>query len=68
MSLHSGLYVEKKGSMEDLTEGKFSYPVIHSIHAAPENSMLVDILKQRTENNVVKVRAVHYMESTGSFQ
>lgn len=54
--------------MEDLTEGKFSYPVIHSIHAAPENSMLVDILKQRTENNVVKVRAVHYMESTGSFQ
>lgn len=68
MNLQSGLYAEKKGSMEDLTEGKFSYPVIHSIHAAPENTEIIDILKQRSEDDAVKLLAVHYMESTGSFQ
>ncbi|OKP12952.1 Geranylgeranyl pyrophosphate synthase [Penicillium subrubescens] len=68
MNLQSGLYAEKKGSMEDLTEGKFSYPVIHSVHAAPGNTELVDILKQRSEDDAVKLRAVQYMESTGSFQ
>ncbi|KAJ5363924.1 uncharacterized protein N7496_009637 [Penicillium cataractarum] len=68
MNLQSGLYAEKKGRMEDLTEGKFSYLVIHSVHAAPENTFLVDILKQRSEDDALKIRAVQYMESTGSFQ
>lgn len=68
MNLQSGFYAQKKGLMEDLTEGKFSYPIIHSIHAAPENTELVDILKQRSEDEGVKLRAVQYMESTGSFQ
>lgn len=68
MNLQSGLYAEKKGSMEDLTEGKSSYHFIHSIHTAPENTELVDILKQRSENDAVKLCAVQYMESTGSFQ
>lgn len=68
MNLQSGLYAQKKGLMEDLTEGKFSYPIIHSIHAAPENTELVDILKQRSEDEGVKLRAVQYMESTGSFR
>ncbi|KAJ5332659.1 FAD/NAD(P)-binding domain-containing protein [Penicillium brevicompactum] len=67
MNLQSGEYAEKKGSMEDLTEGKFSYPVIHSINAVPENTILVDILKQRSEDNEIKMRAVQYMESTGSY-
>ncbi|KAJ5802949.1 uncharacterized protein N7503_005399 [Penicillium pulvis] len=68
MNLQSGLYTEKKGLMEDLTEGKFSYPIIHSIHAAPENATLINILMQRSEDEVVKKRAIKYMESTGSFQ
>nr|Q9C446.1 RecName: Full=Geranylgeranyl pyrophosphate synthase paxG; Short=GGPP synthase; Short=GGPPSase; AltName: Full=(2E,6E)-farnesyl diphosphate synthase; AltName: Full=Dimethylallyltranstransferase; AltName: Full=Farnesyl diphosphate synthase; AltName: Full=Farnesyltranstransferase; AltName: Full=Geranylgeranyl diphosphate synthase; AltName: Full=Geranyltranstransferase; AltName: Full=Paxilline synthesis protein G [Penicillium paxilli]AAK11531.1 PaxG [Penicillium paxilli] len=68
MNLQSGLYAEKKGLMEDLTEGKFSYPIIHSIRASPESSELLDILKQRTEDEAVKIRAVKIMESTGSFQ
>lgn len=68
MNLQSGLYAQKKGLMEDLEEGKFSFPVIHSIHAAPEDAELVNILKQRSENEATKLRAVRYMESTGSFQ
>jgi hypothetical protein len=51
---------EKEGSMEDLAEGKFFFPGIHSIHAAPENTELVDILKQRSEDDKVKLRAVPY--------
>ncbi|OQE24183.1 hypothetical protein PENFLA_c010G06962 [Penicillium flavigenum] len=68
MNLQSGIYAEKKGLMEDLTEGKFSYPVIHSIRADLDDTQLIDILKQRSEDRAVKVRAVQYMESTGSFQ
>ncbi|KAK5790865.1 hypothetical protein VI817_006174 [Penicillium citrinum] len=68
MNLHSGLYAEKKGLMEDFTEGKFSFPIIHSIHTTPNNSDLLEILKQRTEDEVVKMRAFEIMESTGSFE
>lgn len=54
--------------MEDLTEHKSSYPIIHSVHAAPDNATLFNILMQRSEDEAVKVRAIKYMESTGSFQ
>lgn len=61
-------YSHNKGLCEDLTEGKFSFPVIHSIRANPDNLQLVNILKQKTENEQVKRYAVSYMESTGSFE
>jgi len=32
-----------KSFCEDLTEGKFSFPVIHSIHAAPHDRRLISI-------------------------
>jgi geranylgeranyl diphosphate synthase type 3 len=35
MNLHSGDYAENKGYCEDLTEGKFSFPIIHSIRTSP---------------------------------
>lgn len=35
MNLRSGDYAENKGYCEDLTEGKFSFPIIHSIRASP---------------------------------
>lgn len=34
MNLHSGDYAENKGYCEDLTEGKFSFPIIHSIRTS----------------------------------
>ena len=67
-NLSSPQYSHNKGLCEDLTEGKFSFPVIHSIRANPENLQLVNILKQKTENEQVKRYAVSYMESTGSFE
>ncbi|EPQ26750.1 uncharacterized protein PFL1_05729 [Pseudozyma flocculosa PF-1] len=34
MNLQSSKYAENKGFCEDLTEGKFSFPIIHSIRAS----------------------------------
>lgn len=34
MNLQSAAYAENKGFCEDLTEGKFSFPIIHSIRAS----------------------------------
>lgn len=68
MNLSSTEYTDNKGLCEDLTEGKFSFPIIHSIRSNPQNLQLINILKQKTTDDVVKRYAVSYMESTGSFQ
>lgn len=67
MNLSSNEYTENKGLCEDLTEGKFSFPIIHSIRSNPQNLQLINILKQKTTDDAVKKYAVSYMESTGSF-
>lgn len=61
-------YTQKKGYCEDLTEGKFSFPVIHSIHARPNNQELLHILSLKTTEFEIKQHAVKYLESTGSFE
>ena len=68
MNLRSTQYTDNKGLCEDLTEGKFSFPVIHSIRSNPQNRQLSNILKQKTQDDEVKRYAVAYMESTGSFE
>ena len=67
MNLHSTDYTHNKGLCEDLTEGKFSFPIIHSIRSDPQNLQLINILKQKPTDEQVKRYAVSYMESTGSF-
>ncbi|KAG6023933.1 hypothetical protein E4U41_001906 [Claviceps citrina] len=66
-NLQSDLYSKNKGFCEDISEGKFSYPVIHSIRARPGDLRLLNILKQRSEDIMVKQYAVSYIQSTGSF-
>ena len=66
-NLWSRQYTANKGMCEDLTEGKFSFPVIHSIRSNPANLQLLNILRQKTTDEEVKRYAVAYMESTGSF-
>lgn len=68
LNLSSTVYTKNKGLCEDLTEGKFSFPVIHSIRTNPANLQLINILKQKTTDEEVKRYAVQYMESTGSFE
>ncbi|PKX90206.1 geranylgeranyl pyrophosphate synthase spyE [Aspergillus novofumigatus IBT 16806] len=66
-NLQSDLYAKNKGFGEDITEGKFSYPIIHSIRSDLSNFQLMNILKQKTEDEDVKRYAVRTIESTGSF-
>lgn len=66
-NLSDGSYTANKGLCEDLTEGKFSFPVIHSIRTNPTNLVLINILKQKTQDEEVKRYALSHMEQTGSF-
>ncbi|EPE10205.1 geranylgeranyl pyrophosphate synthetase [Ophiostoma piceae UAMH 11346] len=66
-NLMASEYSQNKGMCEDLTEGKFSFPVIHSIRTSPSNLQLLNILKQKTSDEEVKRYAVAHMEHTGSF-
>jgi geranylgeranyl diphosphate synthase type 3 len=68
LNLSSPTYTARKGLCEDLTEGKFSFPVIHAIRADPHNLTLLNILKQKTQDEEVKRYAVGYMEKVGSFE
>ncbi|KAI9147445.1 Geranylgeranyl pyrophosphate synthase [Paramyrothecium foliicola] len=66
-NLSSQTYSDQKGFCEDLSEGKFSFLIIHSIRKNPSDSTLIDILKRKTTDVEVKRRAIEYMQSTGSF-
>lgn len=66
-NLSSPTYTTNKGLCEDLTEGKFSFPIIHAIRSDPANLVLINILKQKTQDDEVKRYAVAYMEKCGSF-
>ncbi|KAG8158573.1 hypothetical protein KVR01_011695 [Diaporthe batatas] len=66
-NLRSPEYSDNKGLAEDLTEGKFSFPVIHAVRADPADLRLLNILRQRTADDEVKRYAVAHMEAAGSF-
>lgn len=68
LNLSSSSYTRNKGLCEDLTEGKFSFPIIHSVRSNPDNLQLINILKQKTRDEEVKRYAMKFMESTGSFE
>lgn len=67
LNLSNTTYSKNKGLCEDLTEGKFSFPIIHSIRSDPHNLELINILKQKTTDEEVKLYAMSVMEETGSF-
>ncbi|KAL4995022.1 isoprenoid synthase domain-containing protein [Aspergillus recurvatus] len=67
LNLKARAYVKNKGFCEDITEGKFSFPVIHSIRSDPSNKQLLSILRQRSDDDSLKAYAVDYITSTGSF-
>jgi len=68
INLQSEKYMENKSFCEDLTEGKFSFPIIHSIMANRKDSRLLSILRRRPDDLETKKHAVEYMKTTDSFQ
>uniref|UniRef100_A0A7S0KAF0 Geranylgeranyl diphosphate synthase n=1 Tax=Leptocylindrus aporus TaxID=1398097 RepID=A0A7S0KAF0_9STRA len=61
-------YMKNKSFCEDLTEGKFSFPIIHHIHQDSSDTRLLSILKQRTDDLDVKRYARSMMIETGSLE
>jgi geranylgeranyl diphosphate synthase type 3 len=59
---------DRQGYCDDLTEGKFSFPIIHSIRHDPLNLELLNILRQKPTQFEVKCYAIRCMEGTGSLE
>jgi geranylgeranyl diphosphate synthase type 3 len=57
---------QNKGFCEDISEGKFSFPIIHSLRNSSDRTLL-GILKQRTQDDQIKRFAVDYLKRTDSF-
>lgn len=69
MNLQSDQYSVNKGFAEDLTEGKFSFPVVHAIRANQSNRQLINVLQKRPSTPTTKRYAIDYMENiTASFE
>lgn len=68
LNLQSGEYQKHKSFAEDISEGKFSFPIIHAIRTQPADHRLLHILKRRTDDADVKSHAIQHMEAAGSFQ
>ncbi|EGU13294.1 Farnesyltranstransferase [Rhodotorula toruloides ATCC 204091] len=61
-------YANNKGYCEDFSEGKFSFPIVHSIRSDTSNRQILNILRERPSSPGPKEYAVSYMETrTGSF-
>ncbi|KAI9105546.1 terpenoid synthase [Phlyctochytrium arcticum] len=67
LNLESTKYTLSKGFAEDLTEGKFSFPILHCIRADTSNTQLQHILKQRTTSPELKHHAISLMQKTKTF-
>jgi len=63
MNLQSAQYSTNKGFAEDLTEGKFSFPVVHGVRADLSNRQIIDILEQRPTTPTLKHRAISYLKN-----
>ena len=59
-----------KGYCEDLSEGKFSYPIIHAVRNSPSHDRnILNILKLKTQQDHLKAYVVSQMqEVTGSLE
>eukprot|EP00124_Ichthyophonus_hoferi_P004719 Ihof_evm2s558 gene=Ihof_evmTU2s558 len=59
-------YMKGKTFCEDISEGKFSFPIIHSILSDTSNRQVLSILRQRTHDEHIKQFVVDYMITVGS--
>ncbi|KAF9469602.1 isoprenoid synthase domain-containing protein [Collybia nuda] len=60
-NLLDATYTSTKGFAEDLTEGKFSFPIVHAIHADEFNTEVIDIIRQRPKTPTLKKTAITHM-------
>jgi len=65
LNLSSEEYYANKSFAEDLTEGKFSFPIVWAIAKDGDNRIL-SMLRQRTEDNEMKRYFISYLEQLGA--
>jgi geranylgeranyl diphosphate synthase type 3 len=61
MNLQNNEYSTNKGFAEDLSEGKFSFPIVHGIHADTTNRRLLNVLQKRPGTPTLKHHAISYL-------
>ncbi|XP_070156205.1 terpene synthase-like [Polyergus mexicanus] len=67
-NLNGNKYTESKGFCDDLSEGKFSFPIVHALTTNPDDKQIIYILKQRTKEIEVKHHCIKLLEKFGSFE
>lgn len=60
-------YADNKSFCEDLTEGKFGFPIMHAILSRPDDKKVFNILRQRPRKVEVKRYCISLLEEFGSF-
>ncbi|KAI4459555.1 geranylgeranyl pyrophosphate synthase [Holotrichia oblita] len=68
LNLCSEDYHQNKSYCEDLTEGKFSFPLIHAIKSQPNDHQIIQILRQRTTKPELKKHCLSLLTKYGSFK
>ncbi|KAG0700201.1 isoprenoid synthase domain-containing protein [Suillus ampliporus] len=64
MNLQSNDYTDNKGFAEDLSEGKFSFPIVHGILKAPDNRQIMNVLQKRPKTPTLKHHTINYLRDT----
>lgn len=61
-------YNDNKGFAEDLTEGKFSFPIVHGVRTDDQNKVVMSVLQKRPTTPTLKHHAIDYLRTkTKSF-
>ncbi|KZT27089.1 terpenoid synthase [Neolentinus lepideus HHB14362 ss-1] len=69
MNLNSSQYTTNKGFAEDLSEGKFSFPIVHAVRADISNRQILNVLQKRPSTPTLKTHAISYLRHhTKSFE
>uniref|UniRef100_A0A8R1TSB4 Pre-mRNA-splicing factor 18 n=1 Tax=Onchocerca volvulus TaxID=6282 RepID=A0A8R1TSB4_ONCVO len=68
INLCSQTYAEQKTFAEDLTEGKFSFPIIVAIDKKSDDDEIINILRQKPKDVEVKKYCIRIMEERGAFR
>lgn len=68
LNLCSCEYEKQKSFAEDLSEGKFSFPIIAALKGRAENDEVLDILRKRTTDVEVKLKCVQIIQERGALR
>ena len=61
-------YSNNKSYCEDITEGKFSFPILHAVNTRETDTRIMHILKQRTNDFELKRYCLELLHEFGSIE